>query len=747
MNKKFFSFIVITAVFAAVFTSCIKDKPEVPEVFGQIEVNLSANITSAPISSSLLKIADGKFEVTDKIGLYMKPAGQQLSAAYSNAVNVLMSLSGQMLVANPTLYYPESGNVDIIAYYPYATPVNSGHTVNVNVAGQSSGLPVEVLYSNNVTNQAPTTTAVVLNFRYSLAKIEVTVSCDELSAADFASITASIEGLNTQAKLQLADGTVIDRSAVQAISLYKKANTASSVTFEALILPSVAPEKVDFVFTFSGKTYRSEQTIKFEAPNLYRLQYSICNETLTNVNIEERTVIDVGGSGNDNNLPTLSTIAAINISSTSATLGGFINSTGIPAYTERGIVYATTPNPTTANNKIIVAGTSAGSFSADIAGLAAGTAYYVRAYSINAIGTAYGNEVVFTTLNAQTSGSSFTENFENGHGTMLTGWTFVNGSQYNQWRVGTATKSGGERSCYISYDNGTTNTYYGYSGFTNTVHFYRDIDFLSTSETHAKITFDWKCVGNSSDYLAVYVLPTTTTPAAGTLLSNPLVMLRGSSTWQQYEMTVPITGNSRRLVFTWRNSASTANQAPAAIDNIVVTGVEIAKNNSNSITEGFENGQANMLSDWTFVNGSQYNQWRIGTATANGGSRSCYISYDNGMSNTYYGYSGFTNTVHFYRDINFSTTHAKITFDWKCVGNSSDYLAVYLVSTGTTPVAGTLLSNPLVTLRGQSSWQKYEMTVPIKDLKRLVFTWRNSASSANQPPAAIDNIVITGVTP
>ena len=44
------------------------------------------------------------------------------------------------------------------------------------MAGQEAGLPVEIMYSNNITNQAPTELPVTLNYKYSLAKIELTVS-------------------------------------------------------------------------------------------------------------------------------------------------------------------------------------------------------------------------------------------------------------------------------------------------------------------------------------------------------------------------------------------------------------------------------------------------------------------------------------------------------------------------------------------------------------------------------------------
>jgi len=79
-----------------------------------------------------------------------------------------------------------------------------------------------------------------------------------------------------------------------------------------------------------------------------------------------------------------------------ATSGGNITSDGGATITERGIVWGTSANPTTSNNKIIVSGTT-GSYSAEITGLSSNTTYYLRAYAINSVGTAYGAQVIFTT--------------------------------------------------------------------------------------------------------------------------------------------------------------------------------------------------------------------------------------------------------------------------------------------------------------------------------------------------------------
>ncbi|MCE7996965.1 MAG: hypothetical protein HEP71_33695 [Roseivirga sp.] len=95
--------------------------------------------------------------------------------------------------------------------------------------------------------------------------------------------------------------------------------------------------------------------------------------------------------------PTVTTTSAASITSTTAVLGGNVTANGGAAVTERGIVWGTGANPTTADNKI-ANGLDNGVFSATIGSLPAGTAIHYRAYATNPQGTSYGSNISFTTL-------------------------------------------------------------------------------------------------------------------------------------------------------------------------------------------------------------------------------------------------------------------------------------------------------------------------------------------------------------
>lgn len=94
--------------------------------------------------------------------------------------------------------------------------------------------------------------------------------------------------------------------------------------------------------------------------------------------------------------PTLSTNSSSNIAGFTATSGGNVTSDGGSTVSARGVCWSTNPSPTIANSKTSDI-TGLGIFTSSITGLTNSTIYYVRAYATNAVGTAYGNEVSFTT--------------------------------------------------------------------------------------------------------------------------------------------------------------------------------------------------------------------------------------------------------------------------------------------------------------------------------------------------------------
>ena len=95
-------------------------------------------------------------------------------------------------------------------------------------------------------------------------------------------------------------------------------------------------------------------------------------------------------------MPAVTTTNPLPTGSTTAISGGNITNDGGSAVTSRGVCWSTSLNPTITNSKT-ADGTGTGTFSSNIAGLAANTRYHVRAYATNTVGTAYGTDKTFNT--------------------------------------------------------------------------------------------------------------------------------------------------------------------------------------------------------------------------------------------------------------------------------------------------------------------------------------------------------------
>ncbi len=98
-------------------------------------------------------------------------------------------------------------------------------------------------------------------------------------------------------------------------------------------------------------------------------------------------------------LPTVTTLEISSIEPTAAQGGGNVTNDGGAEVTARGICWSTSQDPTTSDSHT-EDGTGTGGFTSDLTNLDPAKTYYVRAYATNSVGTAYGNEVSFSSGSA-----------------------------------------------------------------------------------------------------------------------------------------------------------------------------------------------------------------------------------------------------------------------------------------------------------------------------------------------------------
>ena len=128
-----------------------------------------------------------------------------------------------------------------------------------------------------------------------------------------------------------------------------------------------------------------------EANTTYYVRAYATNEVGTSYGT---AVIFTSGNG----LPTVETLdPGENITTSSISAVGNVLDDGGFEITTRGFVYSTLPYPTLENSTKITSGSGVGYFSANITNITpTKKTYYIRAYATNALGTAYGDQVIVT---------------------------------------------------------------------------------------------------------------------------------------------------------------------------------------------------------------------------------------------------------------------------------------------------------------------------------------------------------------
>ena len=166
---------------------------------------------------------------------------------------------------------------------------------------------------------------------------------------------------------------------------------------------------------------------------------------------------------------------------------------------------------------------------------------------------------------------------------------------------------------------------------------------------------------------------------------------------------------------------------------------------------------------WKLVNGSMENAWVIGSAVANDGNRSLYISNDGGQNNTYNGDAQAAVFATLLIRLDKDSTYV-FQYDWRCEGEyyeedgALDYMRVAIVpatvetAAGLTPpdgFAGDALPAGWIALDGgqalveTDAWQhvSVDKALTAGDYK-VVIAWVNDEADAGETAAAIDNFSI-----
>ncbi len=213
-------------------------------------------------------------------------------------------------------------------------------------------------------------------------------------------------------------------------------NTGTTLTNSLMYTVSVGGSVA--IVTVSGGSMSAAQ-LELVLDNLSYFNSSSTPSTSPNRLFRINSLTDNGGSANGGSAtaslfisstvyvvatlePTVSTNAITVSDAYSATLGGNVTADGGTSVTERGVVYSFVDNTPTIGEADVTKNangtTGTGTFSKSITGLSPGNTYYVRAYAINAEGTAYGAVQSFSTSTIPTLLTTAISTFDGTSATM-----------------------------------------------------------------------------------------------------------------------------------------------------------------------------------------------------------------------------------------------------------------------------------------------------------------------------------------
>jgi uncharacterized protein (TIGR02145 family) len=252
----------------------------------------------------------------------------------------------------------------------YGTTVNPTTSNNATIDGSGTGV-----FSSSLTSLTPATTYYVRAYATNSVGTAYGNSTSFSSLAPPTVTTSAVSSVTSSGALSGGDVLASGGATV----------TARGVAYGTMNNPTTQNNSTvdgsgtgSFSSTLAGLTALTNYKVRAYATNSVGTSYGI-QESFTTLG-----------------LPTISTNSISSISSTAATSGGNVSSDGGSTVTARGIVYNNLQNPTTSDN-FTNNGTGTGSFISVVTGLSASTLYYIRAYATNSVGTAYGNQLSFTT--------------------------------------------------------------------------------------------------------------------------------------------------------------------------------------------------------------------------------------------------------------------------------------------------------------------------------------------------------------
>lgn len=235
---------------AAMFTACSdQDEAEFDSKPNEIVFVSGLNNYVTRVSQ------DGsKWTTGDRVGIYMVNTGTTTTAqdytnlpykAQSEAQTTTFKADGT------TMFYPEEGAVDFIAYYPYSATI-ADMIYPVDLADQLASLVAhDLLYAtSNNSGNGFTDGSISLAFKHQLSKITLNLVDEKGNVVTPDADGITIKGMNTTARFDLKTGKLENETTAVNIIPYKNGDS-----FEVVLLPFTIASGHEVTLIVNGNEY------------------------------------------------------------------------------------------------------------------------------------------------------------------------------------------------------------------------------------------------------------------------------------------------------------------------------------------------------------------------------------------------------------------------------------------------------------------------------------------------------------
>ena len=251
-------------VCAALVSSCsTNDDIEGNNDNGAVRFTAGIAEVATPAGSPVTKAAGTSWGSGDAIGVFMVGHGGTTQVIEANRQFTTTGNGTFTAAAGHEIFFPQTGKVDFIAYYPWKTGYPLGTPIDVEIATAQTAInqpTFDLLWTkadnsgsgyDKVTNASDN---VALVFDHKLAKIVMNCTADGSIGSPLTGMTVTIRGMNTQNTFDISTG-MLGAILGTAANITPRTITDGSA-YDAIIMPGTyLVDVVTVDFTVNGETF------------------------------------------------------------------------------------------------------------------------------------------------------------------------------------------------------------------------------------------------------------------------------------------------------------------------------------------------------------------------------------------------------------------------------------------------------------------------------------------------------------